>query len=332
MRATVDLWDLTKLLFRRWYVTLPMLVISLTGVLLVSQTVKPDYSAVGHLQLLPAPGVTTPDPKASDPKAAVAHNPWGDLGFQALGLAVIVKMQDPKIAESLKAAGLSQSYGVTIEYGTTFFSVTATGTSPKQATGTVQQVMKLIAAEVASQQQRFNVGPESTITTLELDKGDSVTEITSKFTRVVMVSAGIGFLATTGLTIAVDAWLRRRERRNSGAARREAGLDMVPTSGGGHRLTTSDTNHGVAIASSPTLSKKSTDSGGRYAMADTRGATATPAAELTVEYRGRSGEAEMSGAEQAPPTEAMESAPDSTIVLPLQLSRSHNGGPENRRP
>jgi hypothetical protein len=221
---------------------------------------------------------------------------------------------------------------VTIEYGTTFFSVTATGSSATQATGTVQQVMKLVAGEVASEQQRFNVGPESTITTLELDKGESVTEITSKFKRVLIVSAGIGFLLTTGLTIAVDAWLRRRERRNSGAARRDPGPDLVPTSGSGRRLITStDTNAGVAIASSPTLSKKATDAGGQYAMAGTRSAAAPPAADLTVEYRGRSGEAETSGPELAPSTEAMESAPDSTIVLPLQLSRSHNGGPENRR-
>jgi hypothetical protein len=320
----VDLWDLTKLLFRRWYVTLPMLLISLTGVLLVSQTVKPDYSAVGHLQLLPAAGTTT----AADPKAVIIKNPWDDLGFQQLGLAVIVKMQDPEIAKSLKASGLAESYSVTIEYGTTFFLITATGSSAAQATATVQQVMKLVAQDVAAEQQRFNVATENAIRTLELDKGESVTEITSKFKRVVLVSGGIGFLLTTGITIGVDAWLRRRERRQSGAAQREAAaLDLIPTGAVVRRGGAVESiSPGVAISSSPTLSKQVGEQPvGQYGSPAVRASVSAPAS--NIEYQSHAGDTEV----ESPPTEAFESAPDSTIVLPLQLSRSNNGGPENRR-
>ncbi len=313
----MDLWDLTKLLFRRWYVTLPMLLISMTGVLLVSQTVKSDYSAVGHLQMLPAPGSPNPDEVNLNP------NPWDALGFGALGSAVIVKLQEPAVAEQLAAAGLSDSFSVSVEYGTTFFLIDVTAATPKQATDTVQRLMKMIAAEVAAVQARFNVKPEGLITTLELDQGESVTEVTSKFKRVLIVSAGIGFLLTTGITIAVDAWLRRRERRNPDADRADrAALDMMPTSGGpGRRIDPSPSS--VSIATSPTLSKKAGEPrGGQYAMAAARGASAPLATDVSAEYLGTADEPE--------PADSHEASPDSTIVLPLQLSRSHNGGPENR--
>ena len=39
---TVDLWDLTRLLIRRWYVAVPMLLVSVAVVLVAGQSVKPD--------------------------------------------------------------------------------------------------------------------------------------------------------------------------------------------------------------------------------------------------------------------------------------------------
>jgi hypothetical protein len=179
-------------------------------------------------------------------------------------------MQEPAVAEQLAAAGLSDRFGVSVEYRTTFFIIDVTAATPKQATDTVQQLMKMIAAEVDAAQQRFNVRRDGLITTLELDKGES---ITSKFKWMLLVSAGIGLLLTASVTVAVDAWLRRRERRNSGADRRGAAvLDTMPTSGGaGHRIDHQQVS-GVSIAASPMLSKKAgAPAGGQYAMAGARG-------------------------------------------------------------
>jgi capsular polysaccharide biosynthesis protein len=213
---TVDLWDLARLLIRRWLFAVPMLLLSLVGVLMVSSTVAPDYSASGHLQLLPAPGDTDPNPGSSASKAPPrVHNPWADLGYQALGQAAIVKVEDDSVAKSLKAAGLSTNFTVTIEYGTSFFSIEAVGTSSAQASATVQQVMKVLTDLVEAEQTRFGVLKQDQITTLALDKGETVKVVTSKKKRVLIVSAGIAVLVTAGSAIGLDALLRLRERRRA---------------------------------------------------------------------------------------------------------------------
>ncbi len=276
MRTTVDFRGVKRLSFLGWYVTLPMLLISLTGALLVSRTVNSEYGAVGHLQMLPAPGTPNPDEPNVNP------NPWDRLGLAALGQAVVVKMREPAVTQQLAAAGLSDSFDVSIEYRTTFFLIEVTAATPKQATDTVQQLMKMIAAEVDAAQQRFHVRPDGLVTTLELDKGESVTEVTSKLKLVLIVSAGIGLLFTAVVTIAVDAWLRRRGRSNSGADRRRAAAaETMRTSRLAGRRIDPQPVSGVTIAISPMLSKRAAvPAGSQHAMADAQAATAPPATEV----------------------------------------------------
>ena len=77
----VDIWDLTKLVFRRWYVFLPLLVITVALVMTAGVSVKPDYSATGHIQLIPA------TESASDARdAGRLPNPWSDLVSPRSGL------------------------------------------------------------------------------------------------------------------------------------------------------------------------------------------------------------------------------------------------------
>jgi hypothetical protein len=204
----VDLWDLTKLLFRRWYAFVPMLLVSIAVVVAVSQSVKPDYSATGHLQMIPP--TSSPD-DTTGPKRP--FNPWMGLGLPALGNAVILKVQDENVRHSLVAAGYTDNVTITIEYGTTYFSVEAIGTTPEQATGTVQWIMKLLDGEVITQQRQFGVATQDSISTLPLDAGDKVTIVTSKKKRVLIVAAGVALLLSVGATIGLDAILRRRTRR-----------------------------------------------------------------------------------------------------------------------
>jgi hypothetical protein len=218
----VDLWDLTKLLFRRWYAFVPMLLVSIAIVVWVSQTVQPDYSATGHLQLIPP--TSNPD-DTTGPKRP--FNPWMGLGLPALGNAVILKVQDEKVRHQLVEAGFTDNVTITIEYGTTYVTIEAIGTTPEQATGTVQRVMKVLDAEVTAQQRQFGVATQDSITTLPLDGGEKVTIVTSKKKRVLIVAAGVALLFSVGMTIALDAILRRRTRRRLEAAQAagEAELD-----------------------------------------------------------------------------------------------------------
>jgi hypothetical protein len=218
----VDLWDLTKLLFRRWYAFLPMLLASSAAVVFISQGVKPDYSAVGHLQLVPAGA------RVADEKAARPTNPWADLGIPALGNAAVLGVQDTSVLDRMVAAGLTDNYKVTMDYRETYVSIEAVGNSPAQASATVGELMRLLADEVVSQQERLRVAKVDQITTLPLDRGDKVTIVASKRNRMFILAAGIAVLVSVAATVGLDVLLRRRRaRRISGAA--EAAV-VAPTS------------------------------------------------------------------------------------------------------
>jgi hypothetical protein len=222
----VDLWDLTKLLFRRWYFAAPMLLVAMVSVFVLSRSVDPDYSAEGHLQLIPA--AVDDSPAAQKAAAKKVRNPWTELGYQALGLATIVKVEDESVAKELSSRNLAGGFTVNIEYGTSFYSIEAVGRTPAQATATVQYLMTILSKFVEEEQTRFGVLKEDQITTLALDKGERVTVVTSKQRRVLMVATAVGLLITASATIALDALLRRRVRLRRAAEAVEPAKGVAP--------------------------------------------------------------------------------------------------------
>ncbi|MEH1125124.1 hypothetical protein [Micromonospora sp. CPCC 206061] len=198
------------MLFRRWYVFAPLLVVSLLAVFLMTKNIRPDYSAVGHLQMIPPPNSTTGEGAVKKPA-----NPWLDLGFAALGSAVILQAQDEPVLEQLVEDGYTDSFTITVEYGTTYFTIEAVGSTSAQATSTVQRLMKLLDEFVVAQQQQFGATRATSITTLPLDNGDKVEAITSKKKRVMIVGLGIAVMISVGVAIGLDALLRRRAKSGS---------------------------------------------------------------------------------------------------------------------
>lgn len=214
----MDLWDLTRLLFRRWYIALPILLTSVLTAALVGQSVKPDYRATGNVVMIPAPGPASPTATPKPGDKVRPKNPWVDLGLESLGNAAILKVLDQKTLKSLADAGLSDSIIVQMTARTPILFVETVGTSPAQATATVREVIRLLMAEVAEQQRRFGVLPQDTITTLTLTDGADVEAVTSKVKRVLIVIVGLGLLVTAGGTIGLDVLLRRRRRSRQAEA------------------------------------------------------------------------------------------------------------------
>lgn len=230
----MDLWDLTRLLLRRWYFALPILLVSVGAAFVVTQTVEPDYRSTGNVVLIPAPG---------DPADAVARdkgqsppsrpkNPWLDLGFEALGSAATLKVMDQNTLKSFTERGLSDSVTVTVAQRNPIYTFEVVGASPGIATATVREAIRVFTAEVAAQQIQYNAMPQDTITTLTLTDGADVETVTSKVTRVVMVTIGLGLLLTAAGTIGLDVLIRRRRlRRRPSGARPVAGAVPAPRSG-----------------------------------------------------------------------------------------------------
>ena len=202
---------MTKLLFRRWYFSLPMLLVTLVLVAVASMTVKPDYSAKGHVQLIPPVGTT-----AADGEKNPIKNPWFDLGYEALGNATMIDVNKKSLLEQMVAEGLTDNIVLTMEE-VPLFEIEAVGNSPEQATASVQRVQTAIAEAVQQRQLSQRVPKTDIITTLDLDDGSEVEVKNSKTMRVMVVAAGLGLLLMAGFTIGLDALLRfRANRRRAG--------------------------------------------------------------------------------------------------------------------
>lgn len=334
----MDLWDLTKLLFRRWYFALPLLILSLGAVVAASQTVKPDYDAQGQLQMIPPVGGVSNGP----------HNPWIDLGYTALGQAAVIRVStDAQVHTDLIGAGLSDSFTVNLEYGTTYITTDAIGSSPAQATATVQRILQILDTEVRNQQKKFGVLPSDSVTTVVLNPGDKVTEVTSKVKRVIIVAAGIGLLVSTAMTIALDAILRRRSRRRSDGAA-AAVMDPEPTrstrsaaSGGSARASSAESpTSTMSIPTSPAIAptmgqpagagQKGVPAPRSFRAADEQRAPAGNA--VSVEYRSRASDGRPDprpSDDELTNTDVNMAPVDSTIILPL--SHTPWGGRDDRR-
>jgi hypothetical protein len=216
----VDLWDLTKLLFRRWYFALPLLLVTIATVYLTAQTVKPDYRGLGYLQMIPPPGSTQPQNPNAKPRP---HNPWLDLGYEALGTAVLLKVTGKETLERFANSGLTDNVAVELSRNGTLFEIEAVGNAPEQVTATIREVIRLLSAQIATSQQEYRVLPEDTITTNVVNDGGNIEVVTTKQKRVLIVAAGLGVLLTAAATIGLDALLRRLRRQRYG--RVDVGLD-----------------------------------------------------------------------------------------------------------
>ncbi|MFC3501977.1 hypothetical protein ACFOOK_13520 [Micromonospora krabiensis] len=201
----MDLWDLTKVLARRWYVALPLLLASVVAAVFVSINVRPDYRAQGYLQMLP--------PQRTESKGP--RNPWLDLGIGSLGDAAIVKVTDNTELGRLADRGLSDNVLVNFPRESPLLGIEVVGNSPEQATATVREIIRLLNAEIVAKQEQYGLAPADMITTLTLNDGALPEVVTSKVKRVIVVAGGIGLLITVGGTVAVDALLRRRQRRRA---------------------------------------------------------------------------------------------------------------------
>jgi hypothetical protein len=224
--TTVDFWDLTKLLVRRWLIVLPMLALSAALAVLTVNKVQPDYVAIAYVQLVPPvfeqtkPGQATPDQR----------NPWLSLGLQTIGNAAIVTVTDTSVIEELKASGYSDSYTLTMGQTSPLITFQVVGTTAQQAQQTAEQLVDRFSKSVATLQRAYGVSPGDSISARRLDLGTNVKMSTSKVKRAGIAVAGAGLLLTAGSTVGLDAWLRRRRRRRE--ERAAIPMPVLPESAG----------------------------------------------------------------------------------------------------
>jgi len=221
--ATVDFWDLMRLLRRRWTITVPVLVVSLGMAFLPIGAARPDYIATSYLQLVPP--VVKP---AQAGQAITQRNPWLGQDLSTLGDAAIVTLQDQSVLDHMKAAGLSDSYTLQMgsndpaaesyQTGPTIPMVTleVVAKSRRQAEDTANDLITRFTVSVLSLQTAYGVTAADLITSHRLDLGNNILKSNANVKRVVVTLLLVAVLATITVTVGIDASLSRRRRRFTG--------------------------------------------------------------------------------------------------------------------
>lgn len=283
----MDFWDATKVMFRRWYIALPLLLIGAAMTVYTSVAVKPDYVLTSYVQLIPS--INVPD-KSQEPN--VSRNPWNTLGLDALSQAANYAVLDQTFLDKLSSDGYSVNFSIVVDTPPAGATIEVVGNTKQQAVETTNMVIKKYGQTVQQLQSQYGVKTPDMITMQRLDQGQNLKRPGGKVKRAILAVGGAALLFATGSTIAVDALLRRRRRNKVGATdTAEPSIEKASISVNG-------------VRKSPTV--------------DMEGETKRIS---TGEYRSSRAEVQATGA--APdrtagePAPEMEALSDATIVLPL---------------
>jgi len=215
----VDLWDLAKLMGRRWYLMAPMIVLTLVATTWALVTIKPDYTSTGTIMLIP-PADRTP----LTPAELASTNTWVEVGEDIMATAVAISLNTDATKKEIESEGYSPAFEVVSQDRSSIMEVTATASTPELAKKTVQRLQKQINQEVDDKQARYKPKPGRAITTQVLDPGDTIEVVSSKVKRAAVVIVGVGLLFTAAITIVGDNILRRRALAQRRAAKRAAAI------------------------------------------------------------------------------------------------------------
>lgn len=215
----MDFWDVAKLMWRRWYVTVPALLLTLAGAIWTGLTVNPDYQVTGHVALV-GPAVQ----RAEGENTLTRINPWSG---EALADAATIRLQGKALADLLKAEGFTGEWSALVAGRLPVIRLEVIAERPEQAQATLQRLREAIELEVRDRQAQYNVTPEEQVTTVDYDGGETVEAVTGKVKRALIVVVGAGLILTTGSVIAYDAIARRRRGPHG-----PAGQPEVPSGAG----------------------------------------------------------------------------------------------------
>lgn len=198
----MDFWDVAKLMWRRWYVTVPALLLTAAAGIWVAANVEPDYRVTGHI------AVVGPAVQRTEADSTVTRvNPWSG---EALADAAAIRLQGEALAGELAAEGLTGEWAALVTGRLPVIRLEVVAQQPEQAQATLQRIREVIEQEVRGRQSEYNIPPEEQFSTVDYDGGETVEPVTGKVKRALIVVVGAGLILTVGLVVAFDALVRRR--------------------------------------------------------------------------------------------------------------------------
>lgn len=218
--GSVDVWGAIRVLVRRFYVTVPLMALTLLLGYSFTHKVAPEYHATGSFVLM---GPTAPAPPKNAPPPPV--NPYVPMGTNTVATTLQLDATSNTAHNTVASAGNTSNYTVAGVGKTAIQQVTATSKNAQQALSTVAQVMTMMRDDLINRQSHYTKDPTQQITAQmvanpQLQSPDTKTRIRAEV--IAMVSAVILSII---LVLVIDALLTGGERRRLDAKGRELSLE-----------------------------------------------------------------------------------------------------------
>lgn len=249
----MDLWDLLKVLARRWYVCVPLIISTSLAAVLLGSRVPADYEAQSSVILL------GPSERA-DEVVTRQPNPYLSVGLGTTAQSVQVAVSSNPARAKVARAGLPSDYELEVDTQSSILVVTATASSAREAIATTTKVIALARQDLRRRQAAVDVPKWARIQTRAVSVADSALPVTSTAKRTSLALFAAGMMLAVALTLLYDTFLNLRSARRLRSHTRHVPVEASPGPG-----------------DSPTF-----DRGDRSAMGDGRGDELTGADGLTA--------------------------------------------------
>jgi len=214
----MDVFETLGVLWRRWYLVLPMLLLTLAGAYGVYTTVGERYRAQGSIVLVTPPTPADALTEQGQRPTPCAQNPFcGSGSLSNLGNVVARAMADDDVADRIARRHPDAEYSVVLspDDRSPIIEMTATATGAVETIATLRTVEREVQRELERRQTAVGVPPQALITSATVTEARSASVQAGGKIRATLIALGLGIVATVGVAHLAEGVSRTRARRRA---------------------------------------------------------------------------------------------------------------------
>lgn len=196
----MDLLAVLKVAGRRWYILLPLLVLSIVGSWSVSQQVKPAYEIEGILT------VSAPYVSSQEEQQVLAGNTFLDYTNTANVMAAL--LDSPQIRSMVEAATFDPDYEV--QANGSVVTVTVSEDQPERSLAAYRLIVDTLRGRIDTLQAEARVPPQFRIMVTDVLQPQGAQEALGNRQRVLIASVAMGGILSIAICVFADYLLTRR--------------------------------------------------------------------------------------------------------------------------
>ena len=206
----MDFFDLVKLMARWWFVTVPMMILTLVATAALSDRIDPEFTARGSMILaVPSTGADAEDGGTD----ATVANPLLSINGALPTTAYVTALSigSPQVASILAEEGYSTSYDVAAEARMPIILLETRAPTREMATNTALRLIDLVDNDLQLRQDAADVPGDDRVTADVISVAVVGGADYGGRTRMRIVLLGLGLGATVGAVFVLEG-LRQRRR------------------------------------------------------------------------------------------------------------------------